>query len=83
MRVRIEMNILQPLMRGIKVVLDEGCDRWVNFKYERLPYFCYYFVGKGCFFQNILLRRNLMTKILFLILIMRTNRLRNLLRLSW
>lgn len=41
MRICVEMDISQPLMRGIKIRLEDGEERWVNFKFEKLPYFCY------------------------------------------
>lgn len=41
MRIKVELHLDQPLMRGLKLVLDGGTERWVDFKYEKLPYFCY------------------------------------------
>ncbi|KAM7250940.1 hypothetical protein ACFE04_022823 [Oxalis oulophora] len=40
LRVRITVNILEPLMRGLTLNL-QGKDMWVSFKYERLPSFCH------------------------------------------
>lgn len=28
-------------MRGKRVTIEEGESRWINFRYERLPNFCY------------------------------------------
>lgn len=41
MRIRVEVDLSQPLMRGLRIRLDEGGARWLSFKYEKLPYFCY------------------------------------------
>lgn len=30
------------LIRGKKINIEGGENRWVNFKYERLPNFCYW-----------------------------------------
>ena len=41
LRVRVILDISQPLSRG-RIVRAGGLDsRWVEFKYERLPVFCY------------------------------------------
>ena len=41
LRVRVILDISQPLSRG-RIVRTGGSDsRWVEFKYERLPVFCY------------------------------------------
>ena len=41
LRVRVILDISQPLSRG-RIVRAGGSDsRWVEFKYERLPVFCY------------------------------------------
>lgn len=39
MRVRVTIDISQPLCRGHVISLDSGKDLWVPFKYERLPSF--------------------------------------------
>lgn len=46
MRVRVTLNVYQPLCRGHAIKLEEGSKVWVNFKYERLPNICYWC---GCF----------------------------------
>ena len=40
LRVRVEIDITEPLPRGKKIKLG-GRSIWVYFKYERLPLFCY------------------------------------------
>lgn len=46
LRVRVLLDISIPLCRGRKVCLGEYGLRWVDFKYEWLPIFCYlYAVG--------------------------------------
>jgi len=42
MRLRINVNILQPLCRGRRISLAGGKDGWVRFKYERFPNICYW-----------------------------------------
>ncbi len=42
MRVRVAIDITKPLCRGRKIKLDLTSARWVSFKYERLPNFCYW-----------------------------------------
>ena len=46
MRVRVTLDVYQPLCRGRVIKLKEGGKTWVNFKYERLPNICYWC---GCF----------------------------------
>ncbi|XP_065633017.1 uncharacterized protein At4g02000-like [Quercus suber] len=41
-RVRIRVDVTQPLCRGRVVDLEEGDRVWVSFKYERLPILCYW-----------------------------------------
>ena len=41
-RVRIEIDITQPLCRGRIISLEDGQKHWISFKYERLPHFCYW-----------------------------------------
>nr|POE99950.1 hypothetical protein CFP56_68859 [Quercus suber] len=41
LRIRVDIDITKPLMRG-KMVQIEGMEKgWVHFKYERLPIYCY------------------------------------------
>ena len=40
MRVRVTINISEPLCRGRRVIFDEHNDGWVSFMYERLPNIC-------------------------------------------
>uniref|UniRef100_A0A2N9HCL8 Reverse transcriptase domain-containing protein n=1 Tax=Fagus sylvatica TaxID=28930 RepID=A0A2N9HCL8_FAGSY len=42
MRVRVTIDIRQPLCRGRKVGLGGTGECWVSFKYERLTNFCYW-----------------------------------------
>ena len=41
LRVRVLMDVTKKLMRGKKVAIEGDEARWVHFKYERLPNFCY------------------------------------------
>lgn len=41
LQVRVKIDVSRKLIRGKKINVDEGVDRWVLFKYERLPNFCY------------------------------------------
>ncbi|KAH7843947.1 hypothetical protein Vadar_022719 [Vaccinium darrowii] len=41
-RLRIKIPLDQPIRRGGNVVLGVGERCWVDYKYERLPIFCYY-----------------------------------------
>jgi len=41
-RVKVEVDISKPLCRGRKIDIGEDNDRWVFFKYEKLPNFCYW-----------------------------------------
>ena len=42
MRVRVLVNISQPLCRGRVIVFEDNREQWVSFKYERLPNLCYW-----------------------------------------
>uniref|UniRef100_A0A7N2R2G9 DUF4283 domain-containing protein n=1 Tax=Quercus lobata TaxID=97700 RepID=A0A7N2R2G9_QUELO len=42
MRVRVTINILEPLCRGRRVMFDENNDGWVSFMYEWLPNICFW-----------------------------------------
>ena len=49
MRVRVLVDISQPLCRGRVITLDDDKEMWVSFKYERLPNICYWC---GCLTHN-------------------------------
>lgn len=42
LRVRIRIDVTRKLIRGKKVSIEGGESRWIFFKYERLPNFCYW-----------------------------------------
>ncbi|KAK7832955.1 uncharacterized protein CFP56_026060 [Quercus suber] len=42
MRVRVSIPISKPIRRGGFIAGSDGVRSWVNFKYERLPFFCHY-----------------------------------------
>ena len=42
MRVRVNIDIRQPLCRGRKIGVGGSADQWISFKYERLTNFCYW-----------------------------------------
>lgn len=42
MRVRVNIDICQPLCRGRKIGVGGSEDQWISFKYERLTNFCYW-----------------------------------------
>lgn len=42
LRVRVKVDVTKKLVCGKKVTIEEGEGRWVQFKYERLPNFCYH-----------------------------------------
>ena len=41
LRVRVRIDVTKRLVRGKKINIEGGEGRWVQFKYERLPNFCY------------------------------------------
>ncbi|XP_050259988.1 uncharacterized protein At4g02000-like [Quercus robur] len=41
LRVRVKIDVTKKLVRGKKIVIEGGEQRWIAFKYERLPNFCY------------------------------------------
>ena len=41
LRVRVRIDVTKRLVRGKKITIEGGEGRWVQFKYERLPNFCY------------------------------------------
>ena len=41
LRIRVEVEIAKPLMRGYIIQVEETAPVWVDFKYEHLPIFCY------------------------------------------
>ena len=42
LRVHVEIDVSKPLYRGRRVALDDNNERWISFKYEKLPNFCYW-----------------------------------------
>ena len=42
MCVKVSIDISLPLCHGRVLSLEDGSDMWVKFKYERLPYICYW-----------------------------------------
>lgn len=38
---RVRLDVTKKLVRGKKITVGGEESRWVNFKYERLPNFCY------------------------------------------
>ena len=45
-RVRVTMDVYQPLCHGRVVTFEEGRKTWVSFRYKHLPNICYWC---GCF----------------------------------
>ena len=45
-RLRVTLDVFQPLCRGRVVTFEDGGKIWINFGYERLPNICYWC---GCF----------------------------------
>ena len=41
LRVHVRIDVSRKLIRGKKINIDKGVARWVLFKYECLPNFCY------------------------------------------
>ena len=41
MRVRVSLNILEPIYHGRRVTFGQNSEGWVSFSYERLPNICY------------------------------------------
>ena len=41
LRVRVMVDVTRRLIRGKRVTIEGVEGRWVQFKYERLPNFCY------------------------------------------
>ena len=42
MRIRVSIDITNPLCRGRLTRSEKGCEAWISFKYERLSNFCYW-----------------------------------------
>ena len=42
LRIRVSLDLTQPLCRGRRVRIGDTVTKWVDFKYERLPIFCYW-----------------------------------------
>ncbi|XP_060963951.1 uncharacterized protein LOC133033270 [Cannabis sativa] len=41
LRIRVRINVEKPIKRRMKISIDDSSWYWVNFKYERLPTFCF------------------------------------------
>ncbi|GMY19573.1 hypothetical protein FCV25MIE_14812 [Fagus crenata] len=41
LRIRVELDVTKPLLRGKILEGDDGKPFWVDFRYEHLPIFCY------------------------------------------
>jgi hypothetical protein len=41
LRIRVELDVTQPLLRGMILEYDDSAPFWVDFQYEHLPIFCY------------------------------------------
>ena len=41
LRVRVRIDATKRLVRGKKITIEGGKSKWVSFKFERLPNFCY------------------------------------------
>lgn len=41
LRMRVKVDVAKKLVRGKKITIEGDEERWVYFKYERLPNFCY------------------------------------------
>lgn len=52
MRIRVELQIDQPLMRGLNLDMEDGSTKWVRIKYEKLPFLCYHCGLIGHRFRN-------------------------------
>ena len=42
LRTRVGIDVTRPLSRGRKVLISNDREVWVNFKYEKMPNFCYW-----------------------------------------
>lgn len=42
MRIKVELDLEFPLMRGTNLNLEDGGSKWVDFLYERLPNYCFW-----------------------------------------
>lgn len=40
-RARVQVNITEPLLRGVYLRLKTGTRQWIAFSYERMPIYCY------------------------------------------
>ena len=41
-RVRVLVNILEPICHGRRVIFGQNSEGWISFQYERLPNLCYW-----------------------------------------
>ena len=42
LRIRVRIDTTRPLHHERRVTFEEGLERWVSFKYERLPNICFW-----------------------------------------
>ncbi|KAL2941943.1 Proline/serine-rich coiled-coil protein 1 [Bienertia sinuspersici] len=42
MRIKVMVDIRNPLRRGMRVATNPNSSKWVDVKYERLGDFCYF-----------------------------------------
>lgn len=40
-RVKVQIDILEPILRGVHLRIGNGTRQWVAFVYERMPVYCY------------------------------------------
>ena len=42
LRVRVQIDVTKKIVKGKRIIVEGGEQRWITFKYERLPNFCYH-----------------------------------------
>lgn len=40
-RIRVQLDVTQPLKRGTFIRLKDGAKKWISFTYEHMPMYCY------------------------------------------